>query len=128
LTISLGAALFRSWDARTNHVFDASLAGTWAKRPGAGPGKQSFTTVVMEAVLFRSLGFQSGFMRDPSSAELQGKFGLSLNLFNHVRLAYSEVGATGGRKLYDGQKGFTLALSNLLSWHRNDLTWWRRTP
>jgi hypothetical protein len=127
LTFTLGAALFHSWDARAIHVFDASLAGTWAKRPGEGPGNQSFTTVVAGAGLFRSLGGQMGFLRDPSSAEVQGKLGLSLSLFNHFRFTLVKIGATGGMELFDGQKGFSLTLSDLQSWNRSDLTWWRRS-
>lgn len=125
LTFTLGAALFRTWDSRTLHVFEGSLAGTWAKMPGDGPSDQSFTTVVAAAGLFRTFGGQFGFLRDPSSAEIQGKRGVSLSLFNHFRFAFVTVAATGGLELFQGQKGLSLTLSDLQSWKRGDLTWWR---
>jgi hypothetical protein len=131
LTLSLGAALIRSVDVRDIRVIDASLAGTWAKMPGRGPDGQSFATVVLEGSLFRTLGCRWGILRDPSSAEVQGKFGISLFLFNHFRLAFVSVASTGGREHYDGQKGFVLECTNLLGWDRGDKAWWkspRREP
>jgi hypothetical protein len=122
----LGATLFHAWDARAIHILEASLAGSWAKRPSDGPGNQYFTTVVAGAGLFRTFDCQSGFLSDPSRAETQGKLGLSLSLFNHFRFTFVSIGAMGGTELFDGQKGFSLTLSDLQSWSRSDLTWWRR--
>ena len=128
LTLSLGAALYHSWDAGSLHLLDASMAGSWTKRPGEGSDNHSFTTVAVHAIWLRSLGCQLGILHDPSSDELQGKVGVSLDLFNHVRITYVAIGATGGMELSDAQKGLSLSLSNLLRWQRGDWTWWRRVP
>jgi hypothetical protein len=125
MAISLGAALIKKWNAGTLQVFDASLAGSWAKRPNSGDEEESYTTVVLGIGLFNTISFHAGFMRDPSSAELQGKLGLSLSLFNHIRITGNYLSATGGAEVFQSQKGFSLSLFNLQYWQHSDRTWWR---
>jgi hypothetical protein len=128
LTLSLGAALVKSWQTETLRVLDASLAGSWTKRVTSGAEDESFTTMVLSIGLFRTLGFEAGFLRDPSSAELQGKLGWSLSLFHHVRITMDHVTSTGGMELFHGQKGFSLSLVQFLKWRPSDKAWWRVPP
>jgi hypothetical protein len=98
---------------------------SWSKPFPSEYENESYITVVFGFGLFRTLGAQWGFMRDPSSAELQGKLGLSLTLFNHLRITMDQLTATGGSELYDRQRGFSISLFNLQKWGRSDRSWWR---